>query len=167
MYEAIPYILFAIQCFGSDCQSLDPQFGYVDSTQQRIDLRIVWLSVVQIQWTSHSSPSLCCVACWYSSQFLRWPLIHTLQGFKVVVVLFWYLIIKLSFTSNTKCFLFYRQAVRGQTTGQSLTASTDIRIVGDDLLVTNPKRIKIGIEKKRSCTFYNFSCCFAAFFDGL
>ncbi|XP_064388570.1 enolase-like isoform X2 [Halichondria panicea] len=41
-----------------------------------------------------------------------------------------------------------RQAVRGQTTGQSLTASTDIQIVGDDLLVTNPKRIKTGIEKK-------------------
>ncbi len=28
------------------------------------------------------------------------------------------------------------------------TASTDIQIVGDDLLVTNPKRIKTGIEKK-------------------
>lgn len=29
-----------------------------------------------------------------------------------------------------------------------LTANTDIQIVGDDLLVTNPKRIKTGIEKK-------------------
>ena len=29
-----------------------------------------------------------------------------------------------------------------------LTASTDIQIVGDDLLVTNPKRIKTAIEKK-------------------
>jgi len=31
-----------------------------------------------------------------------------------------------------------------------LTAATEIQIVGDDLLVTNPKRIKTGIEKK-SC----------------
>jgi len=31
-----------------------------------------------------------------------------------------------------------------------LTAATDIQIVGDDLLVTNPRRIKTGIEKK-SC----------------
>lgn len=30
----------------------------------------------------------------------------------------------------------------------ALTADTDIQIVGDDLLVTNPKRIKTGIEKK-------------------
>lgn len=29
-----------------------------------------------------------------------------------------------------------------------LTARTDVQIVGDDLLVTNPKRIKTGIEKK-------------------
>lgn len=29
-----------------------------------------------------------------------------------------------------------------------LTKNTDIQIVGDDLLVTNPKRIKTGIEKK-------------------
>merc|ERR1711894_414606 len=29
-----------------------------------------------------------------------------------------------------------------------LTASTEIQIVGDDLLVTNPKRIQTGIEKK-------------------
>ena len=29
-----------------------------------------------------------------------------------------------------------------------LTAATDIQIVGDDLLVTNPKRIETGIEKK-------------------
>ncbi len=29
-----------------------------------------------------------------------------------------------------------------------LTKSTDIQIVGDDLLVTNPKRIRTGIEKK-------------------
>lgn len=29
-----------------------------------------------------------------------------------------------------------------------LTARTDIQIVGDDLLVTNPKRIRTGIEKK-------------------
>ena len=28
------------------------------------------------------------------------------------------------------------------------TKSTDIQIVGDDLLVTNPKRIQTGIEKK-------------------
>ena len=30
----------------------------------------------------------------------------------------------------------------------AFTASTDIQIVGDDLLVTNPKRIRTGIEKK-------------------
>ena len=30
----------------------------------------------------------------------------------------------------------------------ALTAATSIQIVGDDLLVTNPKRIKTGIEKK-------------------
>merc|ERR1711871_5959 len=30
----------------------------------------------------------------------------------------------------------------------SLTAATDCQIVGDDLLVTNPKRIATGIEKK-------------------
>ena len=29
-----------------------------------------------------------------------------------------------------------------------LTASTEIQIVGDDLLVTNPKRISTAIEKK-------------------
>ncbi len=47
-------------------------------------------------------------------------------------------------------FLFLHiQAVRGQITGRSLRLVQIYRLhVGDDLLVTNPKRIKTGIEKK-------------------
>ena len=38
-----------------------------------------------------------------------------------------------------KCILFFQ-----------LTAETDIQIVGDDLTVTNPKRIQMAVDKK-SC----------------
>ena len=40
-----------------------------------------------------------------------------------------------------------------------LTASTQIQIVGDDLLVTNPKRISTAIDKK-ACNGLLLKVCF-------
>ena len=42
-------------------------------------------------------------------------------------------------------FLFFQDDWEGWT---KLTGSTDIQIVGDDLTVTNPKRIQMAVDKK-------------------
>jgi hypothetical protein len=46
---------------------------------------------------------------------------------------------------SKKLFLFFQDDWEGWT---KLTGSTDIQIVGDDLTVTNPKRIQMAVDKK-------------------